>query len=370
MMKKILAACLSLAVLLSLAPTGLAQADLNAYATGNFSRVYSVYSGPGEYYCRANNGKAAYGGGTARIYGITGDWIMIGYGLSNGDFRIGYIAKDALKTLTDLKGTIKEPLSFTSVTAVADDYCRLTDDPVKNNKMIYTIPEGTEVTVLARMGNDWTYVETATPNGYMRGFVWSIHLSYPAAAQTAAPAVQPYILPGIPAAAAAPQAGNSFYHPVGKGHWLPVHGEVYLEGSWPVYSGPGEEYYRANGGRATMGGGACRVFGVENDWVLIGYQLSNGQYRIGYVQAQALPQKGLNLPYLDLSYLLCRSKEDAQLTDDPIRFQPSLAAVPAGSFMLFLGYTAHENTVWAYVETLIGGESTRGFIPASALDPM
>ena len=116
-----------------------------------------------------------------------------------------------------------------------------------------------------------------------------------------------------------------------------------------------------------MGGGSCIVFGIENGWVMIGYGLSNGSYRIGYISEAALPQRGLRIPYLDLSYTTRQLTYDANLTDDIIRYMPTIATLPAGTYVLFLGYVYENNTTWAYVEVLADNSIMRGFIPASAL---
>ncbi len=374
MRKRLLCTVLLVALLFSALPAARAVSTLDEYATASFEGAYAVYSGPGEYYYRANSGKAVYGGGTARVYGVVGDWVMIGYQLSGGDYRIGYI-KNGLATMRNVKGSVNYSLTFDSYTARADDYCRLTDDPVINNKMICTIPEGTPVTVLATMGSSWTYVEAATESGYMRGFVWSVHLirdSVPAAAPTAAPVLYtPYAPPCLPTPeiTAVPHLSNTYYHDANMGEWLPVYGDLRLEGAWPVYSGPGEYYYRANNSKATMGGGYCRVYGVENNWALIGYGLSNGQYRVGYVTLDAIPQQGLKLPYLDLKYTTRQLQTAADLTDDPVRFRPTLLTLPAGSYVLFLGYAHDSDAAWAYVEVLADNSIMRGFIPSSALAP-
>ena len=380
MKKRLICAAAMLIFLFSLLPGAHAASRLDDYATASFGKTYAVYSGPGEHYYRANSGKASYGGGTARVYGVVGDWVMIGYGLSNGSYRIGYI-KNGLETMGNVRGTVNYHLSFDSYTARADGYCRLTDDPIVNNTMIYTIPEGTPVTVLATMGSAWTYVEVVSSNGYMRGFVWSIHLISDAG-ETAVPAPQPVVTPQSysPLVTLPPETprplvtpgrytSNTYYHDAGKGEWLPVFGELGLEGVWPVYSGPGEYYYRANNNKATMGGGYCRIYGVENNWVLIGYGLSNGKYRIGYVRADVLPQMNLNIPYLDLRYTTRQLQTDADLTDDTVRFRPTLVTLPAGSYVLFLGYAYDSDTTWAYVEVLAENSIMRGFIPAYSLAP-
>lgn len=435
------ALCLTAAVVLLMAfmlPAA-AESVLDTYATGSFGKKvnYAVYTGPGFEYVRANSGKASYGGGSCRIYGVTGDWVMIGYGLSNGDYRIGYIYRTALDTLTNLKGNINYGLSFQAYTAYADDYCRVTDDPVMNNKMMYTVPQGTAVTVLSTMGSSWTYVEVQTPSGPMRGFVWSKHLyggNAPAPVTTplptptqnacvsAMPEYYPYVNPAptapvyyydyitaapvyemtappitatpqpiavqyyvtaAPQPTATPQpftvnsfyetaapatgAANTYYHETAS-EWLPAPQEVYIDGSWPVYSGPGRHYYRANSGRATMGGGLCQVYGVDGDWALIGYPLSNGNYRVGCISLEALPQTGLRLPYLDFQNTARRLASAANLTDDPVRYRPTVAELPAGTYVLFLGYTWENGETWAYVEAMAEGSITRGFVPSSSLE--
>lgn len=398
MKKRLICVALACVLLLSLAPSALAGANLDSYATGSFSRNYAVYTGPGEYYYRANNGKASYGGGTARIYGIEGDWMLIGYMVNSSDYRIGYIPRDALSVAGKITGSINYNLTFDYTIAYADDYCRVTDDPVMNQKMFYTIPEGTAVRVLATMGRPWTYIEVDSPNGPIRGFVWSIHLKSSAPSgntgynsgnsfvisPTATPAYQNNIwMNGVTWATpnptakptarptanptAVPSYSINFYHDANKGDWLPKYQESKITGSWPVYSGPGEYYYRANNSKATMGGGYCRIYGVENGWVMIGYMLSNGNYRFGYVKQDALPRANLNIPYLDLKYTTRQLKTEAKLTDDIAIKRTTLVTLPAGTYVLFLGYVNEANITWAYVEVMSNNSIMRGFIHASAL---
>ena len=386
MKRRILCLCLLLALCFSFVPEARALATLDYYFNANFGRSYDVFSGPGRHYYRANMGKAMYGGGAARVYGMEGDWIMMGYQTSGGDYRIGYVHKDALNTAQYVDGTI-QPLYFDHYTAYADDYCRITDDPVINNKMICTLPENTPVTVLATMGTSWTYIEANTSQGLMRGFVWSMHLKnsdapviptmaplptqipWPTRAPVTAAPWPTYapIITAIPWNPPTVQPWVTAAPSVKTDEWLPTPKTIYIAGNWPVYSGPGEYYYRAAEGRALMGGGSCIVYGVENGWALIGYGLSNGNYRIGYIDAAALPQQGLRIAYLDLSYTTRRLTYAANLTDDIVRYRPTVATLPAGTYVLFLGYAYDSNTTWAYVEVLAQNSIMRGFIPATAL---
>ena len=351
---------LALALTLPVLTSASALTGLNSFATARFSTGHACYSGPGYDYFRANSGKAMYGGGgVARVYGVTGNWIMIGYELGSGDYRIGYIEKTALKEMYDVKGTINYDLSFSGTTAWAARACELTDDPVIHNKPIYTIPQGTVVTALGTMGTDWTYVEVLGSSSYMRGFVRSGSITF------APPAYSGSVSPSVPQVPTT--VPNTFYHNYNKGNYLPSYQTVRFSGSWPVYSGPGVNYFRANEGRATMGGGACRLYGVENGWALIGYELNNGGYRIGYVETSALPQQGLRIPYLDLINTARTLIASAALTDDIVMYKPTLRTLPAGTQVTFLGLSYGLSTTWAYVEAMGASSLMRGFIPASAL---
>ena len=386
-MKRTMLCLMAAVVLLAglIFPAG-AESVLDTYAKGRFRSVYDVYSGPGKEYVRANSGKAAYGGGECRIYGVTDNgWVMIGYGLSSGGYRIGYISGEALGEIYNVTGYINYSLTFQPYIAYADDYCRVTDDPVIHNKMIYTVPEGSAVTVLSTMGTDWTYVEVQTPNGPMRGFVWSKHLvggnmpapTYyvitpaptprPTARPTPAPTYYYPVYPTYPTAAPTSGAANTYYHQTNRSVWLPTPQTVWMQGSWPVYSGPGTYYYRANNNKATMGGGSCRVYGVEGNWALIGYGLSNGNYRIGYVSLEALPRMGLSIPYLDFQAVTRRLLYAADLIDDPVRTLAPVASLSRGTYVLFLGYTQENGETWAYVEVLAGSAIMRGFVPSWCL---
>ncbi|MBQ8080344.1 MAG: peptidoglycan-binding protein [Clostridia bacterium] len=127
-------------------PSGNLGLNLPSYQTGSFSKSYAIYTGPGTQYYRANNGKAEYGGGgSARIYGTDGDWLMIGYQTGGGDYRIGYIQNYTLPA----KITSVSPIQYAWVTTTTTDSVDVTDDPVINMKKLETLPKGTEVTFLA-----------------------------------------------------------------------------------------------------------------------------------------------------------------------------------------------------------------------------
>ena len=363
MKKRLICLALVLALLCSLTVPAMALTGLNVFATARFSKSFPVYSGPGIFYVRANEGKATYGSrGVARVYGVVGDWVLIGYQLGSGSYRIGYSEMAALNGVYDVTGVINYNLTFTATTAWTTRECQLTDDPVIKNEPVFTIPARTAVTALATMGIDWTYVEVLSSSGYTRGFVRSTDLSY----------TSPWGATPIPSGGATQNPygmPNTFYHDLWKGDWLPAYQVVRFSGSQPVYSGPAVYYFRANNGKATMGGGDCRLYGVENGWALIGYELSNGSYRIGYIDAAAIPQMGMQIPYLDLQYTAVTTIADCTLTDDIVIYKTPLLEIKAGTPVLYLGKCEESMGVtWAYVEVMGEISLMRGFIPAYALD--
>jgi len=134
-----------------------------------------VYSGPGTDYARAANGKASLGGGRIRIWGSDGDWVMIGYGLSNNLYRVGYIQRSQLPASLDI-----QPLHFGSQTATVVSEASLTDDPIVNPTWLMKIPVGTKVTLLAFENfvnpPHWAYIETTFNGQPIRGFVNKIRV--------------------------------------------------------------------------------------------------------------------------------------------------------------------------------------------------
>ena len=205
-MKKLTVLLLAMILLCAAVFPAQALVYLDQYASAKFGKNYPVYSGPGENYYRANSGKALYGsGGTARVYGVTGNWILIGYQLSNGDYRIGYIAKEAINYMTNVKGNINYNLTFDNTLMFTKTAVPITDDPIIKCKGITTIAANTPVTLLAVM-EQWAYVELQNGSQMMRGFMRADCLVSPSGggipggqpqypAVTPAPTPRPYATP-------------------------------------------------------------------------------------------------------------------------------------------------------------------------------
>lgn len=214
-MKKCFVSMLALVLILSLALPAQALVSMGDYANTRFTKTFPVYSGPGENYYRANNGKALYGGaGAVRVYGVTGNWVLMGYGLSNGDYRIGYVTRDALNYTNGVEGNINYNLTFSNEPMYAKTAAPLTDDPIVKCTIVTTVPQGTQVTALARM-NDWVYVEYQGSGKPMRGFIRSQNLTNQAGetlpAMTATPRpVYPTAIPVYPTARPVPTQAPSY----------------------------------------------------------------------------------------------------------------------------------------------------------------
>ncbi len=140
-------------------------------------------------------------------------------------------------------------------------------------------------------------------------------------------------------------------------------------GAHEVYSGPGTGYYRAASGKATVGGGICRVYGAVEDWALIGYGLSAGGYRIGYVRKSVVPS-GVPVPELSLGLVPMTVTGEATLTDDPIISVQggTMSKLRTGAIVHVLAYMG-DGDHWAYVEVpdFSNGQPARGFVAKSKL---
>lgn len=129
-----------------------------------------------------------------------------------------------------------------------------------------------------------------------------------------------------------------------------------------VYQGPGENYGQAGGGKAVVSTNDwIQVFGSENGWLMIQYDITSEHMRIGWIPANYLPQK------TKADALVWRRQAavlavHSALTDDPLFSQSEIVRLPAGTEMLKLA----EMGDWAYVECR-GDALLRGFVRAEGL---
>lgn len=138
------------------------------YTTPSFpsGQKYPVYSGPGDQYYRAANGKASVSTNDwIHVIGISGNWVLIEYSRNESAWRRGYISFSYLP-----QGISTNLLPNADITATIKTACNITDDPAMSKEAITVLQSGTNVTYLFSDGK-WAYVEARTDIGLMRGYV-------------------------------------------------------------------------------------------------------------------------------------------------------------------------------------------------------
>lgn len=141
-------------------------------------------------------------------------------------------------------------------------------------------------------------------------------------------------------------------------------GEFAKNQRFEVYSAPSEDAYRAAKGKAVVStNGGIEVYGETQGWLMIQYEVSMDQRRIGYITADALP---MDTPVRSLrfAYQPAKLMTSAVLTDDPFWSRNELKKLSADEEVTLLAMVAD----WVYVEAVMpDGRAVRGFIPASAV---
>jgi len=131
-------------------------------------KKYPVFSGPGTEYARLGNGKASVSTNDwIDVFGYDSGWLMIRYGLSDTQTRIGWISQEEAGdfSVPDI-GYFWE---WHYMRTLWDIF--LTDDPFLSLAESALLPAGTPVYRLDSFGG-WAYVDTSLSGGTpMRGFV-------------------------------------------------------------------------------------------------------------------------------------------------------------------------------------------------------
>ncbi len=133
-----------------------------------------------------------------------------------------------------------------------------------------------------------------------------------------------------------------------------------------VYSGPGDHYERGANGKATVSTNDwIQVFGSENGWILIQYDLSSTKMRIGWITETALPS-GATVSPLHFAFADAEITAATFTTDDPLGSQTRLRSLsPGQKGVKWLATMGN----WVYVEITGEGLPVRSFVPASAIRP-
>lgn len=129
-------------------------------------KKYEVYAAPSSSSLRGANGKAIVSTNDwIQVFGSENGYILIQYAIDKDQMRFGYIDEKALPK----NASVQELIWPNAVSASITQRTILTDDPLNSQNALLTLPQGSEVTFLAVMG-DWAYVET-TDGEWARGFV-------------------------------------------------------------------------------------------------------------------------------------------------------------------------------------------------------
>ncbi len=139
--------------------------------------------------------------------------------------------------------------------------------------------------------------------------------------------------------------------------------------NYPVYLGPGEEYQRSGKGKGSVSTNDwIQVFGRYNDWIMIQYDISADQYRIGWIEDDALP-RGANVPQINFFMLKQKDYNDVIerciLTDDPFNSQNVLAVLEVDTPLCEIVYNMGG---WSYVRVTIDGVDVCGFVPSDCIN--
>lgn len=131
---------------------------------------------------------------------------------------------------------------------------------------------------------------------------------------------------------------------------------------YKVYQGPGFEYGQADNGKAFVSTNDwIQVFGMENDWIMIQYDITSKHMRIGWISVEALPKKAVVAELAFFPSIVSISRR-ADITDDPIYSRTAVASLKEDSQVNLLAVMGE----WAYVES-IDTQPIRGFVSLDAI---
>ena len=131
---------------------------------------------------------------------------------------------------------------------------------------------------------------------------------------------------------------------------------------YPVYNGPGEAYGQSGSGTAHVSTNDwIQVFGEEDGWIMIQYDITREHMRIGWIDADALPSSA-RVTQLSFTPVTTVVTTGVSLTDDPLGEQGSIGYVREGVTVQWLATMGD----WAYIEST-DGSLLRGFVPLARI---
>ena len=133
--------------------------------------------------------------------------------------------------------------------------------------------------------------------------------------------------------------------------------------TYAVYSAPTKRSIRGAKGKARVStNGWIQVFGAEEDWILVQYDISDKQNRIGYIYINALP-RDVTVPDLNLKHAAAVVNYDVEVTDDPLVSKTPLAKLTENTKVTCLGTMG----AWTYIQSKENDVLFRGFVPTECL---
>lgn len=135
---------------------------------------------------------------------------------------------------------------------------------------------------------------------------------------------------------------------------------------YEVYTGPGGDYLREANGKATVSTNDwIQVFGEEDGWLLIQYNVSDGNNRFGWIKC-AQETAGVSVAQLQWSDTP-GMMVNAWASNDPLRNSMELDGVLGNREGKLLATLGND---WAYIEMQSdSGKKGRAFIPKSSFAP-
>ena len=139
--------------------------------------------------------------------------------------------------------------------------------------------------------------------------------------------------------------------------------------TWPVYSAPSMDAFRAAGGKASVHmEDDVYSGGWSGAWLLIRYPKVTGGFRVGWV-----PKSEINRPIertrdLEFAYWTVSLNQACALTDDPLYESDVIAYAEAGEELTYLAYYQYNGgREYAYVQGELNGKPICGFVPFEAV---
>ena len=139
-------------------------------------------------------------------------------------------------------------------------------------------------------------------------------------------------------------------------------------GKCPVYTAPSASSYRCADGRAAVQtNDAMDDAGYVSGWLMVRYETSNGNYRVGYIPPKYVKgYKSKMAPHFD--YIPATADDTIYVTDNPMSHIGSFAMLEPGEtfyILSYYNYYAKNGLDWWYIECEVDGQVARGFIDRS-----